>query len=97
MCGRFTLRAKLNRLLQQFHAETLEEFELAPRFNIAPTQDVVVVRASDHGRELTMMRWGLMVERCEEWTATHQRTIRDCCREARVPAGVQSPPLLDSG
>jgi len=34
---------------------------LAPRYNIAPTQDVAVVRAGDEGgRDLNMLRWGLI-------------------------------------
>jgi putative SOS response-associated peptidase YedK len=60
MCGRFTLRTRLNILLQQFHAELRDEVELPPRYNIAPTQDIPVVRLTDAGRELTTMRWGLI-------------------------------------
>src|SRR4029078_11781874 len=60
MCGRFTLRTKLNLLLQQFHAELRDEIELAPRYNIAPPQDIAVIRETDSGRELSLMRWGLI-------------------------------------
>ena len=60
MCCRFTLRTKLNILLQEFHAELRHELQLPPRYNIAPTQDVAVVRPSEAGRELTLMRWGLI-------------------------------------
>jgi len=61
MCGRFTLRAKLNLLLQQFAIETCELDEWAPRYNIAPTQNVLAVRADDDGkRELVPLRWGLV-------------------------------------
>ena len=60
MCGRFTLRTKLNILLQQFHAELRDEVELPPRHNIAPTQDVAVVKHDYAGRILTTMRWGLL-------------------------------------
>jgi putative SOS response-associated peptidase YedK len=34
--------------------------ELKPRYNISPTQLVPVVRAGQIGRELTMLRWGLI-------------------------------------
>ena len=34
--------------------------ELPPRFNIAPTQAVAVVRPSAEGRRLDMLRWGLI-------------------------------------
>ena len=33
---------------------------LRPRYNVAPSQDVAVVRANDHGRTLAMLRWGLI-------------------------------------
>jgi putative SOS response-associated peptidase YedK len=33
---------------------------VAPRFNIAPSQPVAVVRLSEGGRELTPLRWGLI-------------------------------------
>ena len=36
MCGRFTLRTKLNLLLQQFAIEEAD-LTLLPRYNIAPT------------------------------------------------------------
>ena len=61
MCGRFTLRARLNALLQQFDAEVRgEPIELFERYNIAPTNSVAVIRQSSAGRELTKMKWGLI-------------------------------------
>jgi putative SOS response-associated peptidase YedK len=38
----------------------VSEPELLPRFNIAPTQKVAVVRAKEEGRELVFLRWGLI-------------------------------------
>jgi putative SOS response-associated peptidase YedK len=65
MCGRYTLRTKLNLLLQQFAIEAseqqiTEQWDIVPRFNIAPTQQVPVIRQIDGKRELSMMRWGLV-------------------------------------
>jgi putative SOS response-associated peptidase YedK len=61
MCGRFTLRTKLNILLQQFHAELRDdELELRPRYNIPPTTDVLVITAADGKRWAQTMRWGLL-------------------------------------
>lgn len=34
--------------------------DLAPRYNIAPTQSVAVVRRTEAGNDLSMMRWGLI-------------------------------------
>ena len=58
MCGRYTLRTALNKLLAQFAIECAEaDFE--PRYNIAPTQQVAVVRQTPDGRrELVSLRWG---------------------------------------
>lgn len=58
MCGRFTLRTKLNILLQQFAAES--QFDIVPRYNIAPTQDIPVIRQMEQGRQLDSLRWGLV-------------------------------------
>lgn len=61
MCGRYTLRTHLSVLAKQF------AFDLGPvlpgfeqRFNIAPSQDVPVVRLADGNRELVTFRWGLI-------------------------------------
>jgi putative SOS response-associated peptidase YedK len=65
MCGRFTLRTPATVLIEQFDLEVgadrqLELFE--PRYNIAPTQEILVVRANrDNGRRTAAtMRWGLI-------------------------------------
>ncbi len=62
MCGRFTLRSRLNLLLQQFALEGDEDREsFDPRYNIAPTQEVFAVRSRVAGqRELASFRWGLV-------------------------------------
>ncbi len=58
MCGRFTLRSNLNLILQQFELDEVPD--LTPRYNIAPTQSVPAIRATETGRSLTMLRWGLI-------------------------------------
>ncbi|PQO28431.1 SOS response-associated peptidase [Bremerella cremea] len=60
MCGRYTLRARLNQLLQMYSAQS--EIEISPRYNIAPSQKVPVLRlGEDSGmREIVLMRWGLI-------------------------------------
>lgn len=60
MCGRFTLRTRLNELLQFYSVESQLQWE--PRFNIAPSQSIPVVRNGPHGdkRELATLRWGLI-------------------------------------
>ncbi|MCG8348455.1 MAG: SOS response-associated peptidase [Chloroflexales bacterium] len=58
MCGRYSLQASGAAVAEQF--QLIEVPELTPRYNIAPTQPVAVVRASANGNTLHMLRWGLI-------------------------------------
>ncbi len=59
MCGRYTLTADANELAAYFGLDTVPE--LTPRFNIAPTNQVPVVRTMPGiGRRMDMVRWGLV-------------------------------------
>ncbi|NNV06410.1 SOS response-associated peptidase [Geobacillus sp. C56-T2] len=58
MCGRFTLTAELETLQALFRFRY--EGSLAPRFNIAPSQEVLTVVAEKGERVGKMMRWGLV-------------------------------------
>jgi putative SOS response-associated peptidase YedK len=58
MCGRFTLTTNLGAIAKRFGAARFLE-EVGPRYNIAPTQTVIVVN-DDATRHLTQMRWGLI-------------------------------------
>jgi len=59
MCGRYTIHTPLQVIADLFEVETGPA--LIPRYNVAPTQDVPVVRLdNEHRRELIMMRWGLV-------------------------------------
>jgi putative SOS response-associated peptidase YedK len=58
MCGRFTLRASPHQLALVFPGEIPQD--LAPRYNIAPTQPVAAVRADAAGPHFVQLRWGLV-------------------------------------
>ena len=59
MCGRFTLRSPASAIAEQFALFEVPPF--SPRYNIAPTQPVPVVRmTAEGGRELVWLRWGLI-------------------------------------
>jgi len=58
MCGRFTLTLDPIELRQAFDLSEMPE-EWIPRFNIAPTQPVAVVKDADT-RAVDFMRWGLV-------------------------------------
>jgi putative SOS response-associated peptidase YedK len=58
VCGRFSLGAASDVLAEIFDLD--EAPVLAPRYNIAPSQAVAIVRAVDGKRQLEMMHWGLI-------------------------------------
>jgi putative SOS response-associated peptidase YedK len=58
MCGRFAQITPTGDLINIF--EVTDGLPLQPRYNIAPTQDVAVIRANAHHRQLAMLRWGLI-------------------------------------
>jgi putative SOS response-associated peptidase YedK len=58
MCGRFVLTADANTLLDAFGLETVP-VQMAPRYNIAPTQPVAVITNAEP-KKLTFHRWGLI-------------------------------------
>lgn len=59
MCGRFAFYSPAEAVTHLFGAEP--EQDLPPRYNIAPTQQVPVVRQKKEGdREFAMLRWGLI-------------------------------------
>ena len=62
MCGRYNQIADAQALIDCFEIEQtlLEPEELKPRYNIAPSQEVPIVRSSADGRELSLARWGLV-------------------------------------
>jgi putative SOS response-associated peptidase YedK len=63
MCGRFSLRARKAEILAR-HFGVADVPALEPRYNIAPSQQVAVVRQKPGEqapqREIVLMRWGLM-------------------------------------
>lgn len=59
MCGRYSITKPIDAVRRVFVVESAVNFP--PRYNVAPTQDVPVVRLSTDGkRELAMLRWGLI-------------------------------------
>lgn len=65
MCGRFTLTAPADQIIDLFELQRLPEIEA--HYNIAPTQDVLTIRRPGEEadperdvREAELMRWGLI-------------------------------------
>jgi len=60
MCGRFTLHTERDLLAEEFEIDLSGLDSLAPRYNIAPQQDVLTLCESDSKRAAQLMRWGLI-------------------------------------
>ena len=60
MCGRFTLHTPETRIREAFHLDRSAPLGLSPRYNIAPSQDIPIIRDTDDGREMALARWGLV-------------------------------------
>ncbi len=58
MCGRYAFYSPAEAVRQYFAVDC--ELDLQPRYNIAPTQDVPVIRRRDGGKELVLLHWGLV-------------------------------------
>lgn len=104
MCGRFTLKTPAPMIAEMMglvdpSPRQLDLFE--PRYNIAPTQEIAVVRTAEGGgREATPMRWGLVPSWSKELpksaplinarseTAAEKPSFRTAmkCRRCLIPA-----------
>src|SRR5262245_65891383 len=63
MCGRFTLHTEKEALAERFGFHVDQLGALAPHYNVAPTQEVLAIRADRkvRGQRLAaLMRWGLV-------------------------------------
>jgi putative SOS response-associated peptidase YedK len=58
MCGRYALHSHPQVVALEFGLEDVPV--LSPRYNIAPTSQVLVVRAHERVREAALVRWGLV-------------------------------------
>ncbi|MFL6008166.1 MAG: SOS response-associated peptidase [Rubrobacteraceae bacterium] len=59
MCGRYTLASPTERLAEEFGVDAAS-IELAPNYNVAPTQQVAAVLDEGGQRRLEVLRWGLI-------------------------------------
>lgn len=92
MCGRFTLRTPAAVLIEHFDLDVRGDRQLPlfeSRFNIAPTQDVLVVRMdqADGKRTGAMLRWGLI----PSWSASGKSTGGPPMINARAETLAEKP------
>ena len=90
MCGRFVSSLPLADLSAVFGADPHDATELAPDYNVAPTDPVQVVRQREGERVVTTMRWGLV----PHWAPD----TRDAARRinARSETVIEKPAFRDA-
>jgi putative SOS response-associated peptidase YedK len=89
MCGRFTLTSTPEALAQRFGLDAPPA--LAARYNIAPGQDVLVVRQLAHdARRAAFLRWGLV----PPWAEARDTGARRI--NARVESVAQKPSFREA-
>ncbi len=95
MCGRFTLHHTLEEIEERFAAEAVAE--ATPRYNIAPTQDILVV-TQNGSRHLQAYHWGLIPSWAKD-PAIGNRMINaraeTLAEKTFVPHRPLTPPLPD--
>ncbi|MCW4386429.1 SOS response-associated peptidase [Salinibacterium sp. SYSU T00001] len=60
MCGRFAMNKETDDLIQEYVARGGDFHDWRPRYNIAPTDTVPVIREHDGERRLAGVRWGIV-------------------------------------
>jgi putative SOS response-associated peptidase YedK len=61
MCGRYRL-SRRKQVVEEYFDSVSGEEDWTPRYNIAPTQPIAVIRQNpkEPNREMSLMRWGLI-------------------------------------
>ena len=89
MCGRYAFFSPAEAVKRVFRVEQIPELE--PRYNVAPTQDVPVVRAGKGGgRQFVMLHWGLVPFWAKE------RAIGNRMINARIETVATKPAYRDA-
>jgi putative SOS response-associated peptidase YedK len=60
MCGRFSRSSPPQAIAEEFGVPVDPAFAASPRFNVCPTEDVLVVARGAEGPALGTMKWGLV-------------------------------------
>ena len=73
MCGRYRL-SRRKQIIEEYFDSVWDEEEWSPRYNIAPTQPVPVIRQNPKEplRELSLMHWGLVPSWAKESSAAQE-------------------------
>jgi putative SOS response-associated peptidase YedK len=89
MCGRYTLRTPPSVLVEHFRLGFIPE--MSPRYNVAPTQQIGIVRRADGDqREFAWAQWGLV----PRWAKDPK--IGNSMINARAETAAEKPAFRDA-
>jgi len=93
MCGRFTQTAAFDVLAERFGitVEADAHEELTARYNVAPSQDVPIIAASEKGRRLVTAKWGF----CPAWAQDSKLAPINARAETVATSRLFSPAVRD--
>ena len=60
MCGRFTLHSSVHTIADRFGLTALSLGSISPRYNIAPTDNCLILTSNDQGIRSELMEWGFV-------------------------------------
>lgn len=73
MCGRFTLTATVEEIINRFIIESfLEEESFTPSYNIAPSQSVLAVINDGKSNRMGFLKWGLIPPWAKDMSIGHK-------------------------
>ena len=90
MCGRITNHKDLDTNARSFDASVEPSLVWKPSYNLAPTQDLLVVGARDGRRVLRTLRWGLI----PAWSKDREMDAR--CVQARAETVAERPAFREA-
>jgi putative SOS response-associated peptidase YedK len=91
MCGRYRL-SRRKQLVEEYFDSVSELEDWTPRYNIAPTQPVAIIRPNPKQpvRELSLVRWGLIPSWSKDASAAAKMT------NARSETAAEKPAFRDA-
>ena len=98
MCGRYAVTSAPEAIRALFGYP--EQPNFPPRYNVAPTQPIAIVRLMDGKRQFALVRWGLLpswVKDPKNFTLLINARGESVIRQARFQRGDETATLPDSG
>jgi putative SOS response-associated peptidase YedK len=85
MCGRYRLSWR-KQIVEEYFDSVSEEPDWTPRYNIAPTQSVPIIRQNpkEPHRELSLARWGLIPSWAKDSSAAAWMINFECAQSVRA-------------